>query len=77
MTESQMLREGIVRGINSFGATIDKVENGCVYITVPAESDQLDADGIPMCGNHLAKRVKRLIVAYCGDKYKVLYREKK
>lgn len=53
-------------------------ESSIIYLEVPKSSDFTDVNGIPMCGNHLAKRFKTVAATTFGipeDLLKVKYRE--
>lgn len=65
---------GIAIAFEELGVKLDKVTEDCVYISVPSSSSRLSAKGEPMCGKHLARRVRDLISNLSGGKYKVKFK---
>lgn len=78
MPNPRMMAAGLIKAWESFGATIDKITTDTIYVTVPAESDQLDAHGTPMAGKHLAKRFQANIDALTGGrKYTIKFKTRR
>lgn len=65
---------GIAKAFEELGVKVDKVTEDCVYISVPKSSSRLDAKGNPMCGKHLARRVRDLMSNLSGGKYTVKFK---
>lgn len=75
MTVNELVWAGALKGMESFGLRLVRVTSTTIYVTVPKTSDQVDVNGIPMAGEHLAKRCKVLIDALTGGNFAIKYKE--
>lgn len=75
MSYAELLAKGTLKAWASLGVEIVKWTDDALYITVPRESDQLDAHGVPMAGRHLATQIQRnLDMLTHGRKYTVKFK---
>ena len=73
--DNNLLAEGILLGMSSFGMIIDKWEDNIMYISVPKDSTDYGPDGeTPLAGKKLADRIQTKLRDLGAEDLKIKYR---